>query len=452
MSILSEKIQKLIDAGLLREEFIHKAKRSDMRMPIEIFADFFYAAYKGHPTIGALMIKHGVLTSQFIENIIFTGNTEVITLCATSLGSKATPGVKRLIKNGFIGTAVALRLLKSRRKPLLQNEVVRRLTSILTPGKSNALNFGITNIIEYEAAFASALGMGQERRCEFIAEQHLLLRAMRTTEAVEEKRKQVEVVVSANDDRPLLVQLEAVWQHYAIRSRLFKMIEAEKPVPQPVLVENVATVNAWQAEMSGKHILESDRRFIDIYGRYNCAEMDPFMLAIIARTAGWYVDSQRASLFTNVRLVPDRPKNTPLGLDRIAWAALAFYPKMGLLEVKEREFVESMLGANRIFLSHSRAHEATDRHSIPIIGLATWKNPAKFLRVQPYALFSADFDQGDQLRYVRREWHDKDQYASISGTIEETLRALREAETLEIARAHRKPLRLGAGYRWNLCQ
>jgi hypothetical protein len=172
------------------------------------------------------------------------------------------------------------------------------------------------------------------------------------------------------------------------------------------------------------------------------------MLAIIARTVGWYIDNQHASLFTHVRLIPDRHGGRKDNLDSVPWAALAFYPKMSLLNVKGDDFTSSLLGANRFFLTHSLAEEATNQSSIPIIGLATWKNKGKYSTNKPYALLGADFDRGDPHRSGSRFWEGEDQSSSIAGVIEETLRALREVEELEIARADGTTLSLGEDRRW----
>jgi len=127
---------------------------------------------------------------------------------------------------------------------------------------------------------------------------------------------------------------------------------------------------------------------------------------------------------------------------------LAANPKMKLLNVVGDAFRDSMLGANRFFLTQCHAKDASQKNSIPIIGLATWKNGYKYRRSEPYALLAADFDQSDGFRDRNREWTGKDQSASIAGTIDETLRALREVEGLEIARAKGFPLKLDGTHRW----
>ena len=289
---------------------------------------------------------------------------------------------------------------------------------------------------------------GGTRRDEFVREKNRLLQAMRTTELVDEKRQQVRNVVADNDSRPLRAQLEAVWQHHAGQSKLFQTIEAEAPIPDSVRAENIKRVNEWQAVNRGRAIQPSPQRFIDIYGRYNCGEMDPLMLALIARTVGWYVDNRHAQLFTKVRLVPDYCRNNIRSIDAIPWAALAANPKMSLLKVQDYAFTSSLMGANRMFLTHSAALEATREKSIPIIGLATWKNSDKYNKYGPYALLAADFDKKDQFRSANRTWSGEDQRASLAGTIDETLRALREVETLEIARAQNIPLEIDANHRW----
>ena len=101
-----------------------------------------------------------------------------------------------------------------------------------------------------------------------------------------------------------------------------------------------------------------------------------------------------------------------------------------------------------MFLTQCYAKDASQQKSIPIIGLATWKHEWKYAQHEPYALLAADFDQSDPYRDRNRAWTGKDHSASIIGIINETLRALREVEELEIARAKGMPLRLDENHRW----
>ena len=172
------------------------------------------------------------------------------------------------------------------------------------------------------------------------------------------------------------------------------------------------------------------------------------MAAIVTRTARWYIEESHSSLFTDIRLSHDRFKLRDGSQDHIAWAVKAVNPKVGLLRKWGQNFAESLLGANRIFLTHSNANEATQESSIPIIGLATWGNSIKAEPESPYALLAASFDKRNPTQFGNRKWWGRDHAASIAGVINETLRALREAEDLEVARANGLPLVLGGDNRW----
>lgn len=466
---MDEKIKTLIDFGIVREQFIREADKVTLDAA-DTFANRYarsatgYSCYEALPkalarrTIGAHMIKHGILTPELIENTIVASTAHItkpgndasdliVARWAEALGTVASPKVVKLITNKSLGSAAVMAILKENRRPFADDNVVERSAHVLTPGASNVINWGMTNIIEFEAARRS-VGPGGTRRDEFLHLRHRLLKAMRTTEFVGKKRMQVSAVVGANDPRPLKEQLDVVWQHYAAQSKLFREIDAEPRIAGDVRAKNVRCVNQWQARKSRETIQSPRQRFIDIYGRYNCGEMDPLMLAMIARTVGWYVDNQHASLFTNVRLIPDYCRNDFDSLDAIPWAALAAHPKMLLLRVRWEDFLSSLFGANRMFLTNAAAREANWQQSIPIIGLATWKNSCKYKKEEPYALLEADFDEKDPHRNRDRAWKGADQSASIAGTIDETLRALREVERLEIARAQDIPLEIGVNHRW----
>ena len=459
--MIGNEIKELIDLGLIRKQFVERADKATLAS-VRRFAGHFMLVRPYEivsRTIGALMIRHGILTPELVENTILSDNerskycgqnNDVSERWAKALGLLAPFTLEQLITTNALSTPVVIQWLKVCSHLLTEGRYGEKLASVLKPGASNAINWGITGIIEYEAVLRSFSFEGT-RRDEFFTEQHPLLKAMRTTEFVPEKRRQVEVVVPTDDKRSILAQLNAVWQHYAEQSKLFQEIGAEPPVPADVRAENVTRVNKWQArEVQHIEIQAQNQRYIDVYARYNCAEMDPLMLALLVHTVGWYVDNRHAHLFTGVRLVPDHRSGTRMtrSLDGIPWAAVAGFSKISLLRVHGKSFKNSLLGANRMFLTHSLASEASDRHSIPIIGLSTWRNTYKYVVDQPYALFSADFDQRDGYRYGNRSWNGEDQSSSIAGTIDETLRALREAEILEIARANDVPLRPGHDHRW----
>jgi len=448
--MLDERIQKLIDSGFVREQFVDAAD-SETAGALEAFAQTYAKADKKRgerQSVGDCLMRYGVLSPQLIENIITANYRYTVFNWAESLGSPSFPALQKLLEEKKLDTSVACQLLNDWRKPFVGCKAIERLEESSIAGASNIINFGLKDIFECEAVKATILTR-YPRRDEFLTERNPLLRATRATEFLPEKRQQVELVVSPIDPRPLLTQMDTVWRHYAAQSEFFKRIEAEPPEDAQIRAQNVARVNKRQAQkMKNGKSQPSDKRFIDIYARYNAAEMDPFMLTMIARTVKWYMDNGHARLFTHMRLVPDRIAATTDGSDAMPWVALAVCPNMKVLRVEGEGFKTSLLGANRLFLTHSKAKEATAQHSIPIIGLATWKNINKYKVDQPYALLAADFDHGDLERYSGRAWTGVDNATSITGVIEETLRALRQVEDLEIASAHGIRLELGLGYRW----
>ena len=482
--MIGYQLQTLIDSGLVREQFVLQADYANLKA-IRKFAELYADARKNgavaeDKTIGALVIRHGILTPELIENTIIASaehdsadndsSNHTVISWAFTLGSTASPTFNKLVNDKALGTPVMMLILKNLTKryedyePFKNEETVKKIASLFAPGASNIINCGILDMLEPEAALTAVL-YAKPHRHAFVDESHNLLRTIRATEFLDEKRRQVAAVVAADDKRPLVAQLDAIWRHYTARSKLFREIDAEPPVADDVRTDNVTRVNKWQAHevwRDGRDPSPPEpppQRFIDIYGRYNCAEMDPLLLALIARTVGWYVDNRHAQLFTKVRLIPDRHgkfpklslKNAP-GQDDVPWTALAFYPKMSLLRIKDSAFRDSLLGANRMFLTHSLAHDANRQKSIPIIGISTWKSTDKFAHHEPYALLGADFDRRDTYRRETRTWVGEDQASSIAGTIDETLRALREAEMLEIARADGIPLSEGADSRWTICK
>ena len=457
----NDTIKALIDIGLVRESCIRDADDATLSA-VELFAHRYKKAgsFKSvRSTVGASLIRHEVLTPELVENIIiasakhatkqFDGSDTMAERCAAMLGSVAPAELEQLLRSKALSAAVILRLLRESDMPILRGvHDVKKMISVFVPGGSNIINWGITDIIEFEAVQRSILGW-TARPQEYFGEKHPLMRAMRVTESLLKKKQQAAVVVPANDRRPFITQLEAIWQHYAQQSKLFRDIESESPISEDVRKKNVTRVNDHQARRLSAGTLEyPQHRFIDIYGRYNHSEMDPLMLALIARTVGWYVDNHHASLFTKVRMVPDRNGVMDKQNDNVPWAALALYPQMELLKVQGGAFRESMRGANRMFLTHSDAKDASTQGSIPIVGLAVWKNPYKLQYSYPYAVLCADFDQKDRFRKRDRKWKEKDQSASFAGTIDETLRALRAVENLEIARANGVPLKVGIDQRW----
>ena len=166
--MINERIKILIDVGLVREQFIHEADKATL-VTAQVFADRYVrtridvAAIMAPRTIGALMIKHGVLTPELIENTIIANadhNTkrwhdssdDIAANLANLFGTIASLELKRLIETKALGAAAVMSIMKEYNAPFENEEIVGKLSSVLTPGASNVINWGMTNIVEFEVA------------------------------------------------------------------------------------------------------------------------------------------------------------------------------------------------------------------------------------------------------------------------------------------------------------
>jgi hypothetical protein len=210
-------------------------------------------------------------------------------------------------------------------------------------------------------------------------------------------------------------------------------------------LKNVRAVNEGQLKsLSGNFTdltyYNPEKRYFDIYARYGHGRMDPFQLAIITQTIKWYIEGGHSKLFTDVRLVSDRPTSLRTKEHRkrnTAWIVKSIYNKTKVIYPEGKDFVNSMIGANRFYLTQSTAQDSAKVNSapmgtIPVHGFPN-KRPEKDF---PIVEFNADFDKEDSTRLDYRNYN----YISggvegnIQKLIEETILKMRELEEMEIAR------------------
>lgn len=452
-----DNLSLLVRSGLVRQSFVDTATPETLVLARGFADEYKRGAYtkNDQDRIGAVLIQHNILTPEIIENMIIA-NGRAYKHAPNILGKKSSAALIELVKNNVFCFAAIMPLLKNEKSLLTDTRGISRLAQFMTSGKSNSLNWGIMNCPEYEAIQFDVLageysGKRENRsRNQHYEIAHGLLRNCRAKEHLEVKSKQLEEAgIANNDPRHVADQIDAVWRFYGARSKLLNMMASEPLVDPGTRRDNIQGVNSWQLKRFGGGTPSSER-FVDLYARYNKAEMDPFMLAIIAKTVRWYIDSGHAALFTGVRLIPDIKGNAPSNADNIPWIARLIDPKAKILNVSGDKFKNSVMGANRMFFTLSNAKEAMDLDSIPIIGITTWNNTNKLDAKKPYILLPADFDAGDINRSYTRQYEGRDRAASIQGVIEQTLLALRRAEVLEIARAGGAQLQLQNNRRWRV--
>ncbi len=307
--------------------------------------------------------------------------------------------------------------------------------------------------VEIKALQADLLG--QSKKSEVYPldwKAHSLVQRMRGQENTGKMSQQIETVLGSHRTGPVMEDFGKVFEYYLKKAPLYHLLlkrDADKKRKEK-RARNVKTVNDRQLKMLKKDYpsyrphesFNPAKRHFDIYARYGhdrYGSMDPLQLAFISRAAEWYIMGGRSRLFNSVRVVPYRWA----GEETIPYAALAVCKGSELLPVSGRDFSESIIGANRTFLTHSDSMEATIRHSIPVIGLATYNNPGKRSQDEKnFAVFHANFDPKDQNRYDGgRVPPSQDVNGDIVGLINEALRTMAEVEDKEIARAEEEEAR-----------
>jgi len=295
---------------------------------------------------------------------------------------------------------------------------------------------------------------------------HPLVHKLRGHEDRRELSEQISAVIGDKPEGTILEQFRKVFEHYLTQTPLYEEVKKRDSIPveqrENERAGNIALVNERQVDFitysdykpdfldfRGYTGYDPHKRFLDIYARYGHGSMDPLQLAVIAATVDFYVHGGRSQLFSDVRVVPYKDTQSR----DVPWIALAMCPGAKLLPVQGKDFISSMRGANRTFLTQSASTQANAMGSIPIIGTATASNRSK-RDASESVLFRADFHKSDIYRTLTREDREikrdfqhvmgeqsleyKDVAGDFVGLINETLRVLMEVEKKEIERAKSK--------------
>lgn len=280
-------------------------------------------------------------------------------------------------------------------------------------------------------------------------EAHPLIKQLRGQEHITELSEQVRTALNSRKHLPVMEAFSKVFNTYLTQTgayQEFSRRDATHSITRAnARAANIELVNANQLrnlrEGNSTLWLTPGKRYLDIYARYGeRGFMDPFQLAIIGRAVHWYVMGGRSRLFNAVRIIPYSSQR----VTEIPTIALAACPGSKMLTVRGHDFRSSLVGANRMFLTHSVSGDASDKYSIPIVGLATYNNANKMPgRGEKYVVLQAGFDPHDPYRATYRSNNsiNKKEYpdygGDIAGLIHTTLCALNECEEKEIRRARR---------------
>lgn len=266
---------------------------------------------------------------------------------------------------------------------------------------------------------------------------HSLVQRMRAQENTQKISEQVAAVLGPEGQGTVEEDFNTVFSFYLDKAKRDKSIprEARKKKSKWKRKKNIALVNEHQAALykKAKKVeppkFDRKKRHFDLYARYAHGQMDPFQLAVIAKTAEWYIMGNRSSLFNSVRVVPYSTYGTSLPL-----VATKVCKGAKMHKVTGGRFQSSMMGANRTFLTHSNSKEATWMHSIPIIGRTTEQNRRKRSEnKEEYVVFDSVFDPKDV--GIREGEEKMGVNGDIQGLITETIRTIMEVEKREITRA-----------------
>lgn len=282
---------------------------------------------------------------------------------------------------------------------------------------------------------------------------HPLVVKLRGQEHINELSRQMRAVLDREPPQAVMYSFKRVFDTYLEQTPLYKKLKGLDSVSNEkraaVRKAHVKLVNTHQAaevkKARGIDVLsvtptpDLKNRYLDIYARYDMhGSMDPLQLAIIARTAWWYVMNGRSKLFTGVRILPYRTDLSSRGYE-IPWIAQAACPGSRVLEVRGQSFIDSNVGANRMYLTHSNTCDSSDVKSIPIVGLGAYRNASKLPNYDPFVVLAADFDKKDGYRGQYTSKVNTKEYTDTAGNIpaliNETLRAIIACEDAEIHRA-----------------
>lgn len=280
---------------------------------------------------------------------------------------------------------------------------------------------------------------------------HPLVQKLRGQEKTKKMSRQIKRVIG-REGKSIMEDFEKVFNFYLKKSRFYREALKRDKIPAArrdrERAQNIKAVNtrqiekikadrrsngdSWRGGEPGGEFFDPAKRHFDIYARYGHGQMDPLQLAFISKAAEWYIMGGRSRLFNSVRIVPY--SNALHDPNMIPQVALAMCKGSELLKVSWSDFKDSIVGANRTFLTHSDSNEASDLHSVPIIGMTTRENSRKHSENEDdYVVFNGYFDPKDVSMFSLPR--SKDVNGNIAGLIDETLRTMMEVEDKEIARA-----------------
>ena len=241
---------------------------------------------------------------------------------------------------------------------------------------------------------------------------------------------------------------EDIFKYFREKSPFFQTFSQENLIDNAERQKNIREVNVVQKYLllkGGQSVpedIQSDCRYINVYARVFTGKMDPFALVVIAKTVEWYVQSGHALLFNNMRILPDKVEEHQIVIhEQIArMCPEAEFPKL----ISHEKFRQAIgYGTNTFFPTHSRASEAQQQHSTPIIGRTTANNLKKLKFNRKKIVFRGLFGLEDPYRgghfleAIRKPFQGDDVAGNIAGLIDETLRTLRAVERVEISRGEK---------------
>jgi hypothetical protein len=445
--------------GLLDKAFLKQKFTRDTIEALCEYADRLNAGRAEFPV--PVLIERGVLTkSDFQHRIIAPHNVNIALLERILFtGGALSRRISFLIDHKILTRESLWQFFVDKRSSRISTTLFDLGTNIeslvqsgvISPARMNIVSKGL-DAVEGEALWRDITGQStKSRRYPVDLTVHPVVVKMRGQEHVNELSKQIRAVLDREPPQALMYSFKRVFDAYLVQTPLYKKLKNYDAVGhikrEAARMANVQLVNTYQiAELRRRHTTSFtpapnlNQRYLDIYARYDVhGSMDPLQLAIIARTAWWYIMNGRSKLFTGVRILPYKTSNSSREYE-IPWVALAACPGAKVLEVRDKGFIDSNVGANRMYLTHSSAYDSSETKSIPIVGLGTYNNNNKLpVGSDPFVVLAADFDKKDEYRRKFSSEKNGKEYSDTAGNIpaliNETLRAIIECEDAEINRS-----------------
>ncbi len=450
--------------GLLDKKFLQQQFTRDTIDALNEYSDRLDSGRSEFPT--PTIIEQGVLTRvDFQHHIIAPHNVNIalferILFAGAALSKRITFLVDHRIltreslwqffvnnRNARLSTAL-LDTQQTNIETLVKSRVI-------SPERMNVISKGL-DTVETEALWRDITGQStKSNRYSIDLSAHPLVVKLRGQEHINELSRQMRAVLDREPPQAVMYSFKRVFDTYLEQTPLYKKLKNLDSVGSEkraaIRKVNVKLVNTYQAvevkSERGIDVLsftptpDLKNRYLDIYARYDLhGSMDPLQLAIIARTAWWYVMNGRSKLFTGVRILPYRTDQSSRGYET-PWIAKAACPGSKVLEVRGQSFIDSNVGANRMYLTHSNTHESSLVKSIPIVGLGAYKNANKLPDDGLFVVLAADFDKSDGYRRDNTSKVNAKEYTDTAGNIpaliNETLRAIIACEDAEIHRAQK---------------